>query len=259
MPPQTRNRGRGRLVSLGPVNTSGLPSLPFETLDEIVSHLTSVAVPYSVGERPFLCPTQLEYSESLRSLSETCRRLRRVFLVRAWQHLQVCASRRRSTRSRWPKELAEELVRQLEVVTIRNPTLASHVRIITVCLTEASAETVFAEFFRCLSLFQNLETVQIVHTPPRKPRHLIKKYKCPFREALRGCTFDSIRTLVLAPGALSMLKCCPNVATFKLLSNPRRPLDPQLRRLARYAPRLRTLICQPLALVHVKGCVLSRF
>ncbi|KAJ7627927.1 hypothetical protein DFH06DRAFT_964386, partial [Mycena polygramma] len=188
-----------------PVNTPGLPSLPIETLDEIVSHLTSVAVPYSVGERPFLCPTELEYSESLRSLSETCRRLRSVFLVRAWQHLQVCASRRRLTRSRWPKELAEELVWQLEVVTIRNPALVLHVRIIT------SAETVFAEFFRCLSLFQNLDTVQIVHMPPSKTRNSIKKYKCPFREALRGCTFASIGTLVLAPGALSMLKCCPNV------------------------------------------------
>lgn len=44
--PRTRNAGRGRLVTLGlPINTSGLPSLPVEILEETLSYLSDVPVP----------------------------------------------------------------------------------------------------------------------------------------------------------------------------------------------------------------------
>ncbi|KAJ6562263.1 hypothetical protein B0H19DRAFT_1143996 [Mycena capillaripes] len=68
----------------------------------------------------------------------------------------------------------------MEIVTVRNPSLASEVkrvqslpsfrkftilRIVTVLLSEWSADTVFREFFRCLSLLPNLDTVQLVRAP----------------------------------------------------------------------------------------------
>ncbi|KAJ7768585.1 hypothetical protein DFH07DRAFT_299347 [Mycena maculata] len=97
--------------------------------------------PYHVLSGPYL-----ELSQALRAFSETCRRLRSVFQAWAWEHLKVCAHPKVSDQYRYngssylsrpfylwsPKlalDFAKELVRQTEIVTIRNLALASEVRI----------------------------------------------------------------------------------------------------------------------------------
>ncbi|KAJ7303048.1 hypothetical protein DFH08DRAFT_657905, partial [Mycena albidolilacea] len=75
MPPRTRNAGRGRLVALGlSINTSGLPSLPVEVLEETLSHLSDVPVPLT--EFDALPCTYLERKQARLALSKTCRSLR---------------------------------------------------------------------------------------------------------------------------------------------------------------------------------------
>ncbi|KAJ6605065.1 hypothetical protein B0H10DRAFT_2077065, partial [Mycena sp. CBHHK59/15] len=87
MPPRTRGAGRVRLMAL-PVNTTGLAALLVETLLEITAHLKTVPVPCHTSSLYCLSCVYLEHLNPLRALSETCKRLRNVFLE------QACASTR---------------------------------------------------------------------------------------------------------------------------------------------------------------------
>ncbi len=68
-------------------------------------------------------------------LSQTCHSLRNGFLPLVWERLEACASRKPLLSPlyhhkhilSWEKEVATELVRQLEVVTGRDSTLAVYV------------------------------------------------------------------------------------------------------------------------------------
>jgi hypothetical protein len=128
-------------TTVASLNSTGLPSLAVETLHEIVSYLLEVPVHSSTEST--LGPEYLERLVALHALAETCARLRDVFLAHSWQRLEVCASStgftpkvRTSPCGRfkvpWPrsvaKEFAKELVRQCEIVSVRVPALADHVR-----------------------------------------------------------------------------------------------------------------------------------
>lgn len=146
MAPQTRSsRGLSRqqyqehqkLLRAGPVNTHGFPAFPVELLLEIVSYFCTPPLPDMqhrlLGER------YLERSILLRALSQCCRSLRGIFLPFLWQRMEVRASRsaEKIPRRHWrrpvlpplcQKDLATELVRQCEILTIRDPTLAIYVK-----------------------------------------------------------------------------------------------------------------------------------
>ena len=139
MPPRTRS-GRSeklaneRLMLAGPVNVCGFPSLPVELLLEVTSHLVRVPIPsykQSVYDARYLA-----HHNTLRSLSQTCRSLRRIFLPHVWRCIEVCASKwteneqdlGRNILKIISKDIATELVRQLEIVTIRDPSLAQYVQ-----------------------------------------------------------------------------------------------------------------------------------
>ncbi|KAJ7653135.1 hypothetical protein DFH06DRAFT_527170 [Mycena polygramma] len=265
----TRSGGRPNLTdSTDPGSSdSGLTSLPVDVLDEIVSHFPTVSVP--LLEAQILSCSYLIRTRTLLALSETCRRFRSVFLPSAWRHLEICASRRvvsQVTKSyyynnhatkvidveqRWgpqmATEFARELVWQMEVVTVRNPALASNVRVVSVLLSEWSAATVFPEFFRCLALLPNLHTIQIVRAPSKSARRYgYKKLNDPFGRALSGYNFPGVRTLVLHEAALGLVQCCPNVDTLTL-NNSFNILALPLPVIAQYAPHLRSLNSAPLA------------
>jgi hypothetical protein len=131
-------------MALGPVNTSGLPSLPVETLLQISSDWSGTPVPCPAHIDGILLGSHLDRSEALRALSETCRRLRSVFLAAAWEHLEVCASRTLDASGssaddldlfdcskKLHQELAHQLVWHIKVVSIRNPSLAQYVKFVS--------------------------------------------------------------------------------------------------------------------------------
>jgi len=77
------------------------------------------------------------------------------------------------------------------------------VKIVNVIITDYSSSTVIEEFGRCLALFKNLETIQILETPKEQvpPRsHFLRTFK--------HRVFPSIRTVVIPEYASEILQSC---------------------------------------------------
>ncbi|KAK0458275.1 uncharacterized protein EV420DRAFT_1544638 [Desarmillaria tabescens] len=101
---QTERAAHQELLLAGRANMTGLPVLPNELL-EILSYWPSIPIP--AKNRRVFSEKYMPRFGALLALSQTCRSLRNVFLP-----LLILP---------WEKEVATELVRQLEVVTIRDP------------------------------------------------------------------------------------------------------------------------------------------
>ncbi|SJL12602.1 uncharacterized protein ARMOST_16030 [Armillaria ostoyae] len=189
---QAEQDAHQELLSTGRANMTGLPVLPNELLLEILSYWPSIPIP--AKDRRVFSERYMERFHALLTLSQTCRSLRNVFLPLVWERLEACASRKpllsplyhRKLILPWEKEVATELVRQLEVVTARDPTLAVYVRTISVTLSRFSADTVYLELARCLALLTNLHTLQICG---------VGSYKALY-EAFHQRVFKSVKTLV---------------------------------------------------------------
>ena len=123
------------------VNTRGLPTLPDEIYLEIMSHIPSVPIPTPIKLRSYP-ETRRSRHETLLSLSQSSRSLRRFFLRYLWQRIEVREGMKieqddpldsapyltnSDSRSRLAK-YATELVLQLKIVTVRNPQLAQYVK-----------------------------------------------------------------------------------------------------------------------------------
>ena len=199
-----------------PLNTKGLPILPDELLLEIISYYPVTPIPD--------CDPDVEDQNIRRqvlfALSQTSSNLRRFFLCSLWQRIEVCRTRTHAAPMK-NRSLALELVRQLEIVTIRDPTLAEYVqyvshlsklkfnqflyiRVVNVEIGGYAQTSVLAELARCLALFPNMHTVQlkIEETDIRVPQTMIAK---PFE----GYVYHSVQTVVVSRNILDFLKCCP--------------------------------------------------
>ena len=123
------------------VNTRGFATLADEIYLEIVSQIPTVPIPTSESIH-FESYPEIRRSrhETLLSLSQTSRSLRRFFWRYLWQRIEVREGMKfgdkggtfgtlKDTRTRPSRDkYAIELVRQLEIVTIRNPHLAQYVK-----------------------------------------------------------------------------------------------------------------------------------
>ncbi|KAK0200096.1 hypothetical protein DFS33DRAFT_217786 [Desarmillaria ectypa] len=194
---------------------AGLPSLPIELLLEIFSYWPSI--PISWPESPALFPNiYLERSHTIRALTQTCTSLRAILLPLAWQNLEACASRdlrnegRPSRRSKpslaekYGDEVATELVRQAEIVTIRNPSLATHVQTVSVTLTKIYATRVFEEFARCLTLLPNIKTLQIFGLE-------FAGAETKLSRAFASVILPSVRRLAVPHEGVALFPSVPNV------------------------------------------------
>ncbi|RDB23832.1 hypothetical protein Hypma_008940 [Hypsizygus marmoreus] len=239
MPPNLRSKkvltreellAHQQAIRAGPVNTSGLPALPTELLLEIISYFPTIRVPATSARNVEVFPgIYLQRTKVLRTLSQTCKSLRGMFLPLSWERIEPCASdrvgnnRRSSTRAGiprlWEKVLATDLVRQLEIVTIRNPSLASYVKVVNVILTTFSSDTVVPELARCLALLPNLHTFQILGTSTPGGAAL---------STFQAKTYPTVRTLVLPSSALAIAKSFPHITRLYSLSTPDRMIIPKV-------------------------------
>jgi len=142
MAPRTRSNriemlAREKMLASGQTfNTSGFAALPDELYLEIISHFPAYPIPR--GFKSVDIEAVRDRHLTLLALSQTCRSLRPAFLRYLWQRIEVYDGmetgkgqlhpRNFGRRSLANKTYAEELVQQLEVVTVREPNLARHVK-----------------------------------------------------------------------------------------------------------------------------------
>ncbi|CAA7267714.1 unnamed protein product [Cyclocybe aegerita] len=190
-----------------PVNIQGLPALPDEIYLEIVSHLPAIPIPTTSHDIAHQGAAHRDLHITLMSLSMTCRSLRRVFLRYLWQRIEVVDGMQTvagplimST----PKKptvisrmYAEELVRQLEIVTVREPELAMHVNVVNVTILEYAVKTIIPELARCIALFPNLHTIQL--------NFKVKKNRLSLLDAFKEYTYPQIRHACLSELAVAVL------------------------------------------------------
>ncbi|KAF8811083.1 hypothetical protein BYT27DRAFT_7185056, partial [Phlegmacium glaucopus] len=144
-----------------------------------------------------------------------CRSLRRVFLRYLWQRIEVREGMKvgdkndtlppsvnyHHTIKKSFEKYTVELVRQLEIVTIRNPQLAQYVNYVDIFIGKHSFKMVVAELARCLSLFSNLHTIQIDVTSFSKRR--------VFERTFKKYSYPQIRNVFLMYSSESLLASCP--------------------------------------------------
>jgi hypothetical protein len=141
MAPRTRSNrfevlARQKFLAAGQTfNTSGFAALPDELYLEIISYFPAYPIP--CGDKLVDIEAVRDRHVTLFALSQTCRSLRPAFLRYLWQRIEVYDGmetgrgelrRTYAAGSVANKKHAEELVRQLEVVTVREPSLARHVK-----------------------------------------------------------------------------------------------------------------------------------
>ncbi|KAF8639395.1 hypothetical protein AX17_001520 [Amanita inopinata Kibby_2008] len=201
----------------GSLNTQGLPALPVELLLEIVSYARAAPIPCLLHRPlPVHC---LERNATLRILSQICCSLRNTLLPVLWERIEACTTTTVGITTpglrepRWWKDLATDLVAQLETVTVREPSLASYVRIVNVAITPHCTDTVIAELARCLAVMPNLHTVQLLDmfSSAYVRRRGFNKRSNLYREAFSAYTFPSVRRIVLPWNAYTLLSCFPEV------------------------------------------------
>ena len=113
-------------------NTAGLAIFPDELLLEILSYYPESELDLKMNSEysKEAAEAQLERRERLIALSQTCRNLRWFLRPYVWRRIEVFTGMRMSAGEVLDaeKQLALELVRQLEIVTIRDPDLARYIK-----------------------------------------------------------------------------------------------------------------------------------
>ncbi|KAF8170397.1 hypothetical protein BJ912DRAFT_912141 [Pholiota molesta] len=202
-------------------NTSGLLSLADEIYLEILSHLPAFPIPNEhrgtdtelYGHRRLV----------LDALSQTCRTLRRVFLPYRWQRIEVYdrmdlgrgplrgMGYKKSRATSVGKVYAVELIRQLEIVTVRNPSLAECVTVLDILVVDYSATTVLPELARCIGLLPNLHTVQIHFDVKVSQRSFDETQRRLIKESFAPYTYPNIRTACVSTDGTAFLRSCPGL------------------------------------------------
>jgi len=190
------------------VTTKGLPILPDELYLEIISYYPVTPIPQDTWARdPDIdVENQNVRHQVLFALSQTSLNLRRFFLRYTWQRIEVCRTENMRSRT-----LALELVRQLEIVTIREPTLAKYVEIVDVEIGPYSRHSILTELARCLALFPNLHTVRL------KVEHDASMKYDAVGKSFKGYIYPNIRTAIVSNNATGFLMTCPESRLGKLL------------------------------------------
>ncbi|PPQ76113.1 hypothetical protein CVT24_003770 [Panaeolus cyanescens] len=210
-------------------NASRFVSLPDELHLEIASHMPTVFICSEPEDLP-LDRFGTDRYFTLNALSQTCRALRPVYLPFLSEKIEVyegfrlvgkgnrlpkipiakkkikyASSMAQVPSVRASRQYAEELLRQLEIVTVRKPELAQHVISLDVVLTPFSLPRVYNELMRCIALFPNLTTVRLsiinVEVDSEDFRWLYDKHN-----------FPQIKSLFLSPEAVWFSRCCPNAS-----------------------------------------------
>ncbi|EDR00657.1 uncharacterized protein LACBIDRAFT_333984 [Laccaria bicolor S238N-H82] len=194
-----RGLSNDRLSRMAPTNTRGFSSLPAELYHEIASHYGSSHV--SSKQQTVYDGKPFERRATLLALSQTCVKLRGIFLPLAWQQKHIQAHQQRHS----AQEFSSGLTRLLKVVTLYNPALSSYVKAVNVVVPNDPSTTTFEELAYFLRLLPNLLTIQLLN--------LQDKFATAFSKAFdhKKCILLRVRTLLIADTAIHLVACCSKV------------------------------------------------
>ncbi|KAF9648465.1 hypothetical protein BDM02DRAFT_3239797 [Thelephora ganbajun] len=185
--------------------TSTIFKLPDETFLEILSYFPVISFRYKVaGLRSvwginFLPGGYAERLDVLRAITQTCRILRRKFLSWLWERVEACIV---PNLSAWYIHLGNALESRCHIL-LKNPSLAMHVRVMSVTITRYRMDTILPAFADCLQSLPNLHTLELCHVHQEMTTKL--------KRAFEGVKILPIRTVVLPITAHHILRSCPNV------------------------------------------------
>jgi len=120
--------------AVGAFNSVGFSVLPNEIYFEILSNLHAVQILADTEDDDDSVDHDRRFT--LSALSQTCRSLRQFFLPHLWERIELYHGMKIDGGIAFSTvkngALIEELVRQLEIPTKRNPDLAQHVRFVSI-------------------------------------------------------------------------------------------------------------------------------
>jgi hypothetical protein len=122
-------------------NMNGLTTLPDELLLEILSYYPESEPGPDKEYSKEDADAHFARRERLIALSQICRNLRRFLRPYVWRRIEVFTGMRVSAGDvlDTQEKLALELVRQLEIVTIRAPELAEYIKYVESCIWRVGA------------------------------------------------------------------------------------------------------------------------
>ncbi|KAF8159182.1 hypothetical protein B0H34DRAFT_747703 [Crassisporium funariophilum] len=204
-------------TSMASLNKPKVFELPLELLMEILSHFqvlhthtnldtNHITIAYSEHIWSLF---YLERTDILRSVSQTCKAWRIIFLPLLWERLEACATHSLTTKM-FPI-FGTPLVRKSMFISTR-PELAAHIRSMSVILSWHTAAEVLPAFINAIKAAPNLHTlhvVRLIDMPYLLRGRLVDMIKAAFQNHV----FPQIRTVVLPSDAGDILRCCPEVET----------------------------------------------
>jgi len=243
------------------VNTCGLPIFPAELLMEIMTYFPRSTDPSlhdpSISRVLYAIEAEehVAWRQTSLALSQTCKSLRLFFLPYLWRRIEVwegMITQGQALTSLVPrlaveKELNLELVRQLEIVTVRNPTLADYVQIVDVDVARYSDKSLLSELARCLSLFPNLRIVKL--RTLRMDRHANGVPKM-VEKAFGKYSYPQVSMAILSKWVYPFLSFCPKLQSVRWTDSNR--YSPTFRKHTRAAVS-RLQLCTQLKSLAFRG------
>ncbi|KAJ7123531.1 hypothetical protein C8R44DRAFT_875721 [Mycena epipterygia] len=146
---------------------------------------------------------EFDGNDTLRALSQTCRRLRAIFLPVLWERVHACFNTRNRPKQKI-KTRAKMLERRMRGIE-KTPYVAPHIHSLTITLEECHMGNwqPMANFIRVLQLLPNLRFLGMSHVPTAMKRTL--------EVSLAGKVFPSVVALALSHNSALILHCFPNV------------------------------------------------
>ncbi|KAJ7153076.1 hypothetical protein C8R43DRAFT_1002838 [Mycena crocata] len=181
-----------------------LPDLPTELLMEMVKYYPELLLEIDANIHG-VASEQLSGNDALRALSQTCSRLRDVFLPVLWSRVYACFTARNRPK-RKPKRRAKMLERRMLGIQ-KTPHVVPYIQTLSVTMEECDMgnwEPV-AQFIRVLNLLPDLRQLTIIR--PQTGMVPVIATSC------KDKIFPSVVGLAIPDILAPILHCFPNVQT----------------------------------------------
>ncbi|KAJ7592754.1 hypothetical protein C8J56DRAFT_856192 [Mycena floridula] len=201
-----------------PWQPSRLELIPFELHREISSHWPEVPWPIDlIYDNPGLqykarVPRErVERSQALWGLSQTCRKLREIYLPVLWRIVEACpltSARERLRRAKF----TSVLLRRTRCL-LQSPDIAPHVRCMIVSFEECNSRDNWkplCQFIQSLRFLPNIDKVHITRCD--------LSLQPLIQAAAEDDTFSTITELILPCSAWPLVRSCPELRSVTVVS-----------------------------------------